>query len=691
MFVSNPDERGARRIGNVNQEAINKSLAEKDSNGSQWQSKVIDSVRKYMRASANKMSQYQVGWDSNSYIYRGYRMTDREDREAMREGEPAKIIVPITYAQIQTAISFILSTYFQRTNIYELKGLAGQDEKFSFAMSTDLQYQLTDQKFMLKLYFWLLDAFKQGIGIMRCDWDERYTKMRVEKQVPDTSIKNLIGSIFGSTPTMKSVESIEKVLAYQGNKLTNVSPYAFYPDPTVTLANFQDGIFVGHEEEVALVSVEAREGEIYFGTDKIPKTMGKELYDERPRRVRGPFDDNTSTNPLLERTQGNRAIIRTEMEICLSEAKATELWGANFGDGTEPVKWIVTVANDQKLIRFEPSGYFHGNYNYAMFEFSPDNDAFFNPGLADTIAELQNITTFFLNSHIVNVRKIIANRFIVDPTKVEMEDIKSGSIFIRTKGAQGDVNRVIKQLETSDITKSHIADMETLQQLTQLITGISDNALGQYSSGRRSGTEARNVNAGSGARLKMHATLAWLQGIEPLGRQVLSNTRQWRTKDVYGNIIGPQGLIDAPYESVILTDPTKLAGGYDFCPYDATFPTDRQQQAQALQQLFEMIVQNPESMKLLNVNPMKLLQYIAQLYNIKNMHDFDLQPLVAPPPGGQPIPGLNAPQPQVVPNQEAADRAGAGAQPVDFTGDNVLKSLLGNDSESKSDGTSVGV
>lgn len=672
------------------QEKVNRDLVTKDSGGSQFQSKVVESVRKYMRASANKMSQYQSGWDANSYIYRGYRMMDKEDKDATKEGEPPKIIIPITYAQIQTALSFIISTYSQKENVFETRGLAGEKEKYSFALNTDLSYQLTDQKFMLKLYFWLLDAFKQGFGVVRCDWDERYTKMRVEKKVPDTSIRATFGKIFGQTPSMKSVEAVEKVLSYQGNKITNVSPYAFYPDPTVTLANFQEGIFVGHEEEVAIISVEAREGEIYFGTDKIPKTMGKELYDERPRRVRGPFDDNTSTNPLLERSQGNRSVIRTEMEICLSERKATELWGANLGDGTEPVKWLVTVANDQKLIRFEPSGYFHGRYNYEMFEFSPDHDAFFNPGLADTISELQTITTFFLNSHIVNVRKIIANRFIVDPTKVEMDDIKSGSIYIRTKGAQGDIRRAIDQLATSDITKSHVADMETLQSLTQLITGISDNALGQYSSGRRSGTEARNVNAGSSSRLKMHAILAWLQGIEPLGRQILSNTRQWRTQDVYANIIGQQGLLDAPYEQVILTDPSKLGGGYDFVSYDATFPTDRQQQAGVLQELFQALVSNPQTIQLINKDPIKLLNYIAQLYNIRNMHDFDLKPLGPPGASPAPIPGLPTPQAAVVPNQVAADMAGSKqATPVDFTGDTVLKSLMSN-SEGKSDGNSNG-
>lgn len=653
----------------MNQEAINRNLTENDSNSSEFQRKVIQSVRQYMKASANKMQVFHTGWDANSYVYRGYRVTDKDDAASLREGTPPKVIVPITYAQVQTAISFILSTYTQRDNMFELRGSGPEDEKPSLSLSTDLSYQLNDQKFVLKLYYWLLDALKQGFGVVRVEWDERYNKMRVAKQVPDNTITNTFKSVFGKSVPMKTEESVEKVLSYQGNKIRNISPYAFYPDPSVTIANFQEGQFVGSEEEVALATLESSEGEVYFGTDKIPKTLSKDIFDERPRRVKGPFDQDKTTDPLLFKDQANRAVIRTEMLIRLSEKRASELWGANLGDGTEPVIWMATVANDQKLIRFEPSGYLHGRYCYELFEFSPDHDSFFNPGLADTISELQNIVTFFLNSHIVNVKKIIANRFIVDPTKIHMEDIESGSMFIRTKGAQGDIRRSIDQLVTSDVTRGHVADMEVLTQLVTLITGVNENALGQYSAGRRSATEARNVNAGSAARLKMHATLAWMQGIEPLARQVLSNTRQWRTKEVYESIVGTMAL-DAPFETTIYADPKKLAGGYDFVPYDATLPTDRQFQAGVLQELFTVLVQNPNTIQLLNKDPIKLLNYIAQLYNIRNMRDFDLQPL-GPPGGGLPPP----PTAQVVPNQQAADAAGAGAPSMDMTGASLLQSL----------------
>lgn len=624
-----------------------------------------------MKASANKMSQFHTGWDANSYIYRGYRVEDKDDRDAKKDGEPAKVIVPLTYAQIQTAISFILSTFTQRDNMLELRGNGPEDEKNSFAVTTDLSYQLMKEKFVLKLYFWLLDALKQGFGVVRVEWAEDYAKMRVAQQVPDYSIGNALGALFGKSIPMRTNEAVQKVLSYQGSKITNVSPYAFYPDPSINLANFQEGMFVATEEEVALVSLTNKEGELYFGTDKIPTQMSAELYKERSRRVSGPFNDDSGVNDgLTEKNAKNDRVIRNEMEVSLSEKDASELWGANLGKGTEPIKWLITTANDQKIIRFESKGYLHNRFCCELFEFSPDHDSFFNPGLADTISELQTINTFFLNSHIVNVRKIIANRFVVDPSKVEMDDLEAGGLYIRTKGAQGDISRVIKQLETSDVTSTHVRDMEVLTQLVQMITGVNENALGQYSAGRRSATEARNVNAGAAARLKMHATLAWLQGIEPLGRQVLSNTRQWRTREVYENIVGAAAL-DAPFEVAIFADPAKLAGGYDFVPYDATLPTDRQFQANVLQELFGVLVQNPNTLQLLNKDPIKLLDHIAKLYNIKNLRDFDLQQLPLnsqlPPP----------PQAQVVPDQQAAEMTqnGTNGTPVDMSGEQLLGEL----------------
>lgn len=646
----------------MNQEKINRNLQEKDSESSEFQRKVVEYCRKLLKASADRMSEFHSAWDCNAYAYRGYRTLDKDDRDALKSGEPAKLVVPITYAQTQTAISFILSTFSQRENIFEVRGRGPEDEQPSLAISTDLQYQLEKDNFLLKLYFWLLDAWKQGFGVVSCNWAEQYQYMRVANQVPDYSLPNLFSRVFGAKMPMKTEEAVQEVLSYQGNQVRNISPYAFYPDPSVTIANFQQGMFVGVEEELPLLALESLEGDVYYGTDKIPKTINRDVLEERPRRITGPFNKDEGSNKDILNTDEKKegTVVRLEIELTLSEKEATRLFGGNLGSETKPCKWLVTIANDQKLVRFEKKTNLHGRYGFEVFEYSPDHDSFYNPGLADTISELQGVVTFLFNSHIVNIRKVIANRFIANVNQVHEEDILSGSLLIRTKGATADINRVLKQLDVSDVTKGNVDDIGALNMLIQLITGVNENALGQYSSGRRSATEARNVNAGSASRLKMHGMLSWMQGIQPLGMQYLANTRQWRTREVYESIVGELAM-EAPYEQVILADPNRLAGGYDFIPYDATLPTDRQFQAGVLQELFGMLVSNPNTIQLVNKDPMKLLSYIAKLYNIKNLRDFDLSQL---------------PQPAVVPNQEAADAAGAGAAPVDMMGEEVLRGLV---------------
>lgn len=647
-----------------NQEKINRDLTENDSSTSDFQKRLMEVLRPRIKVSSDRMCQMHDSWDNNEYIYRGYRKMDKADRDAIKDGEPNKIIVPITFAQTQTALSFLFSTFTQNENLFSLSGTGPEDAKYVFGMERDLAYQARRQKMALRLYYWALDSLKHGFGVVKNDWGTQTAKMRVQVEQPAGGFMNQVGALFGRPMPMQMVETVQDVISYEGNRTVNVSPYAFYPDPSVAIARFQEGEFVFHEEDVSRATVEAEEGQKYFGTNKIPKTINQQVFDQRQRRARGPFANSDQSSPVSYKGgHGEQTlVILTEGQIVLNPKVVRERYKLDLGDENYPVKFLVTFANDQKIIRLERWNYFHNEFGYSLFEFSPDHGAFVNAGLADTIYELQNIITFFLNSHIVNVRKIIANRFIVDPDRVEMSDLKSGSIYIRTKGGTIDVSKVIQQVQTSDITRSHVSDMQDIMAITQLVTGISDNALGQYSSGRRSATEAKNVNAGAAARLKMHASLMWMQGIEPLGRQWLSNTRQWRSREIYGNIVGEE-IKDAPYEQAILADPNKLAGGYDFASFDPNMPLDRQFQAGMLKDLFSLLVENPNSMAMLNKNPMPLVEYIAKLYGIKNLRDFDMTQ-------------LQQPQVQVVPDDQARAAAAAGAQPVDMTGAAALQQMV---------------
>ena len=662
----------------MDQELINKDLAENDSNSSSFQKKVVEMCNRYVKLSAEQMSRFHDGWDNNDFIYRGYKLFDKDDKDAVKDGEPPKIIVPITYAQTQTAISFILSTFSQRDAFYQLVGVGPEDCHKVQALETDLNYQMTKQKHLFKLYCYLLDTFKYGFGVMQCQWGTDYTKMRINKKVESFGALGKVGQMFGMNvqPTVSYVEDLGDVLMYEGNKLENISPFTFYPDPSVVLSQFQTGKFVAHDIETSRTAVIKKEGKTYFGTSKIPVTIPPDELKDRKRRTGRLFGDKVGDRSVVpgpgEGSQRVDAIVLTEVMVELIPRKATEDLGMGLGNDETPVKFLAVIGNDRKLIRFEPAGYLHNEFNYAMSEYSPDHNTFYNPGLSDTIYELQNIITFFLNSHIVNVRKIIQNRFVADPSKIEMEDFRNNATVIRLKQAGLPIDRILKQLDVHDVTSGHVADMDTLVKLVQVVTGINENALGQYAGGRRSATEARSVNAGAAARLKMHAQLIWQQGLGPLGHQILSNTRQGRTEKVYNMIVGAIAQ-KAPFADTIFADPESLAGGYDFLPYDATLPSDRQQQAGIFQELLTGIISNPMAAQALNLSPIKLLDHIAELYNIRNMGDFALNPQQ----NGLP----QQPQMQVMSDQQVGNMVADGQlQPMqqDPMGGDILKALAQN-------------
>lgn len=641
----------------MNQEQINKDLATKKCGESPFQAYVRNQLRNYLKASSEAMGNYWPRWDESENIYRAWRMPDKEDEEQARKGKPVKLIVPISYAQTQTFLSFIYSTFTQRDYVYELRGRTAEDQRYKEGMEIDLQYQLEAQQFLLKLFFLTLDAAKYGFCVVKNYWDTRYEKVRsIEQQIVEPSI---FGRLLGRPASQSQLEVVRDIVAYEGNFIDNISPYNFYPDPSLPVARFQQGEFVGHEEEVSLVKVRNLEGRLYHGTDKINNQMMTEDWSYRPKRRVGSrfFSSLTGTAQDLK-----GSCILAEVIFYSSPAELSRISGMDFGQEKETRRYIATMANDDKIIRFEEYNYLHGNFGYAVGEYSPDHNSFINPGLTDTIYELQNIITWFINSHVSNVRRVLANRFIGDPNKVHVEDVTNESLLIRVKSNSGGIKNSIEQLNVQDVTSNHIKDVEALHKIVQLVTGINDNALGQYATGRRSATESRSVSAGAAARLKMHAQLLYAQCLEPLGRMMIANTRQGRSKEIYANILG-ENLAQYPYEQVILTPPDRVMGGYDFIPYDATLPTDKIQQANILKELFTVLISNPNTIQLLNKNPMLLLDHIAELLGIRNLKDFNLQQMPVQ-------------QPMVVPDQQAMEMAQAsGAEPVDMMGADVLQQL----------------
>jgi hypothetical protein len=608
----------------LNQEQINKDLQKESSD---FQKKVLSTCRAYLFKSGTAMTSLYDKWDTAERLYRGYRLDDKDDVVAKAKGQPPKIIIPVTYAQTQTVISFLMQQFASREYFYEFRPTSWEAAKGAEALAIDIQYQLTHSLFPYRQYCFMLDVIKYGFGVMKCEWRERFQKMRTRKEVAPSGLAAM-GAALGFNLEKKFEESVEDVLSYQGNELTNISPYHFFTDTSVSLANFQKGQFAAHSEEKSRTELRKDEGKFFFGTDKIPEGFAMEDVTTWNHRGFEGYGSATgfSAASLPIGKEKSSSVILTEIIVHLVPKKYKEEYDVDIGDEDVPVKFLVVIANATKIIKFERYGYLHDQFPYVVGEFSPDSNSFYNPGMPETIKELQEMVSFMMNSHILNVKSMIQNRFIADPSKINIDDVKNNSVVIRLLQSGLPIDKVIQQLQQHDVTSSHIKDSDTLLRFIQLTTGINENALGQFAGGRRSATEARNVGAGASARLKLYSTLLWTMAFEPLGRLLLANTRQGRSPEVWQAILGQKLSTEAPFEQVVLANPSQLAGGYDLLPYDSTLPSEKVAQAGFLKELLVAGLSNPQAFAAFQLNPIKLLDQMALLMGVKQLENARITP-----------------------------------------------------------------
>lgn len=622
----------------MNQDEINKQLSQEEL--TEFHSSLLQELKTMLKTSSEKMSTYWPNWERADKSYRGYKVFDKEDEKSASKGEPHKILLPLTFAQLQTAASFIFSTFTQKERLFELQGTGSEDVKYSEAMETDLAYQTNKDKLVSKLYAFVLDNLKYGIAVGKVTWERETCKLRVANQVPAPTPLQKVGAFFGAPvqPKMVTQETVADVLMYEGNCMKNISPYCFLPDPELPVARFQEGSFCAYEEVVSKDKIKKLEGKDYFGTEFV-KDIKKDQTETEERRRWWKLLDNDLTGTEKGTKIDRSAWVFTEIQLVINPKEYKDKFNVDLGPENYPIKFVAVVINDSRIVSFKPLGYLHDKFTYVVSEFLPDHNEFLSQGLTDCIAELQNLATWFANSRVANVKKVIKNQLLVKPEEVHLEDIIDNQPYIRVKSKVGaSLDQSIKQLQVTDVTASHMNDMKVVIDLMQQVTGVNDNAIGQYATGRRSAFESRQVNAGAAMRLKMHATLQWLNGIEPLAQMMLANTRQNRTKDTYNQIVGEMMAQTAPFEKVILSDPNRIAGGYDFIPYDGTLPSEKNSQAQILQELLTTVLASPEIVAATGIQVKPLLARIGELTGIK-----DLDNIVQAPPFNQMTPPMQPP------------------------------------------------
>ena len=601
----------------------------------QLHAKVLDLLNKRYQMSARRMWRLHDQWRKNEEQFIAYlpeREADakrRNEREQGGKPQYTTIVLPYTYAMLMSAHSYWTTVFMGRAPVLQVSGRHGETENQVMAVEALLDYQMQVGNMMPPLYFWLLDAGKFGIGIIGNYWENEQISISQFVDVPQT----LYGMPLGGPPQRQL--QTQMLPGYQGSKLWNIRPYDYYPDPRVPLHDPQRGEFVAYHSEVGLHEImgRAETGGWINTKPELLKAFGGRGATGREQgspQIQLPNDESFSITQDDLADTGPYGLITMYVNLVPSE------WGLTEVNHRE--KWVFTAAlkgrgvtegqlgNLELILEARPLGCYANKFPINVLQMEPEAYALTSRGMPEIMRPLQNTMDWLVNSHMYNVRKTMNNQWLVDPSRVVMNDfvdpMAGGTIRAKAAAYGTDLRTAVAQLPVVDVTRQHLADIMFIHDFAQRAIGVNDQIMGMVNQGgRKTAQEIRSSSTFGINRQKTVSELYSAMGFGPLASQLIAYSQQYYEGDKKFKIVGDLLMEAGP--QFLNVNPANIAGDYDFVPVDGTMPIDRFAQANMWRELLMGMSKVPQVMMQYDLG--RIFAWVAQLGGLKNIHKFKVQ------------------------------------------------------------------
>lgn len=618
---------------------------------------VLEYLIDRLRMSERNMTKFYARWRVSERKTQAYiDLPDYEKilKESTDAGQPAKavsITVPHTYATIMTIVTYLVHTFGGRKPIFQVGSHKKEEVHAARMMETMLQFNCDHVRLLKSMFQFFTDGELYGLGILRTQW---------KREIKKRSVWKVQQQMMMGIPTgVQRTRIREDHVTFEGTEVAPVDPFMFFPDPRVPMADVaKKGEFVfwrTYEGKHELLRAEAN-GEI-----KWVKYAGQ------MRPLHGAESDNVSNRNLISQGESVPGMA-WEGDRKLSNFYQVDQGSVviiprelGLGESERPEKWIFTILNRNQIVQAEPMDNDHDMHPVIVSEPYTLGYGFGNFGATDMLGPLQDIVSWFVNSHMHNVRSAMNNMFVVDPSMVEMQDLKypgPGKIIRLKRAAYGqDVRQVLQQLAVADVTGSHIKDMELIMRIADSLSMVNDNIRGvQDFGGRKTATEVRTAGEAAASRLAAHARLISAQSLSDLAAQMCLNYQQYLEETFYLQVVGTEGMSDPVHIS-----PEAVTGDFSFPTHDGTLPLDRVAMLDVWKEIFMAMLQDQQLRMTYNIP--KVFEFIAKLGGALNVDEFRMMPqeqidqqlqagnmmpvdqALGPQPGPSQTPGVQ-PQPQ---------------------------------------------
>ena len=592
------------------------------------------------RASRNEIQKRFDSWREIDRTLTTY-MPLKDAEEILKtkdEAKPVSIVFPYSYSMLEALLTYLSMAFFQDP-IFQYEGVEDDDTIGAMLMELVIKLHCIKNKVPLNIHTALRDSLCYGVGIAIPEWRKRYGRKPVK-----SSIITLSDLGEGQTNQVTMVES----LLFEGNALSNIDPYMWLPDPSVSSVDTQKGEFVGwvdRDNYMNLLSEEAQPDSGMFNCKYLKTRKNK-----RSTFALDESDRQTRHGVSSELTREGSDVVSPVDIIKMYINLIPKDW--KLSESESPEKWYFELAADDVIIVCERADHSHGMYPMAVA--SPEYDGYsITPiGRMEVLYGLQHTLDFLFNSHIENVRKAINDMLIVDPYLVNIEDLKDpkpGKLIRLRRPAWGrGVDKVVQQLAVNDITRLNIADSAYITQWMDRISGADQSMQGALRQGgpeRLTSAEFQGTRGSAVSRLQRIAMVIGLQFMQDIGTMFAVHSQQYMSQATYVKIVGryaEQLAVTFGNKRNIKVNPQDMAINYDLLVRDGSIPGGNF--GSAWIEMFKVIGSTPELMQQFDVT--RIFMYIAQQLGAKNVEDFKRN--------------VNQIQPTVMPDQQVADQVKAG-------------------------------
>lgn len=584
---------------------------------------IVLAVEARKKLSEDRLCDNRRRWedaDKEHQIYISERDADRMRKNAGGRSDRSEgyqyvdVHVPYSYAIMMSMHTYFCSVFLAKSPVLQFTGRHGEPEQNVQAVEALMDYQTTIGGHLAPYYVWLLDASKNGLGVIWHHWCKEEIAVARYVEQPITRA----GVTFQKT---KKVKEVARIPGYEGNKLFNVRCQDYLPDPRVPLHSPNKGEFQGRKFFMDCNT-------LYKG-----KATGQYINTERAlamAKARAGGAPITRYEMVSERlpqpgsdTAGNGAALMVDHIGCVEMVIELVPKHWNLGNSEYPEKWVFVVAENLIVIEAHPYGALHGKFPGETLEIEADGYNLGSRGILEIAKPLNNTMNWLFNSHFYNVRKSLNGDIIYDPTKISTKDIRDGGpgkrIRIKPEAYGEDIRKFLHVIPPdAAATQNHLRDLQIVADLMHQVTGVNSQLLGTPpSGGRKSATEIRTTASGSINRLKTATEYMSALGFAPLAQMLLQNTQENYDSEKKFKLAGD--LVESAQQFINIT-PDTIAGSFDFTAVDGTLPIDRFALVSMWTNFFTQIRNFPQIGAQYDMG--KLFGHVAQLGGLKDIKQF---------------------------------------------------------------------